>query len=55
MTFIGGFFILESSQGTLVGFDGMGLVAIFMGSVTLLFAYRINRSVNRGVLEKPIN
>jgi DHA1 family inner membrane transport protein len=45
MTFIGGFFIIEVSDGTLSGFGNMGVAAIVMGVLTLFIAYRINRSI----------
>jgi len=46
MTFIGGFFIVETANSGLSGFGEMGVAAIIMGSLTLLMAHKINQGVN---------
>lgn len=45
MTFLGGFLITESAAGPLEGFGRMGLIAIFIGVITLFMAFFINRGV----------
>ncbi len=45
MTFLSGLYIAETADGRLSGFGDMGIVAIFLGILTLLMAYKINSEV----------